>query len=104
MLFFSESPFNKKFFVEVPSFENDSGDDDNSTIISNCNVVDKEYTASRSSSNSEYTDDEDKFSSACTATFSLSADDHARNDGQQPTTSTVIRLPTTTSIRSIFSW
>ena len=50
------------------------------------------------------TDDEDKFSSTCTATFSLSADDHAPNNGQQPTTSTAIWLPTTTSIRSVFSW
>ena len=87
----------------MPSFENDSGDDDNSTITSNCNVVDKESTASSSSSNSEYTDHEDKFSSTCTATFSLSADDHAPNDGQQPTT-TAIRWPTTTSRRSMFSW
>ena len=87
----------------MPSFEIDSGDDDNSTITSNCNV-DKESTASCSYINSEYTDDKDKFSSTCTATFSLSADDHAPNDGQQPTTSTAIRLPTTTSIRSIFIW
>ena len=69
------------FFKEVPSFGNDSGDDDNSTITSNCNVVDKNFTASCSSSNSEYTDDEDSFSSTCTATFSISADDHAPNDG-----------------------
>ena len=88
----------------MPLFEKDSGDDDNSTITSNCNVVDKESTTSCSSSNSEYTDDEDKFSSTCTATFSISADDHAPNDGQQPTPSTAIRLPTTTSIRFIFSW
>ena len=88
----------------MPSFENDSGDDDNSTFTSNCNVVDKESTSSCTSCNSEYTDGEDNFSSTSTATFSLSADDHAPNDGQQPTTSTAIWLPTTTPIHSIFSW
>ena len=88
----------------MPSFENDSGDDDNSTITSNCNVVDRKFTASCSSSNPEYTDGEDNFSSTRTAMFSLSADDHAPNDGQQPTTSTAIWLPTTTPIRSIISW
>ena len=92
------------FPVEVPSFENGSGDDDNSNITSNCNVVDKESTASCFSSSSEHTVEEDNFSSTSIATSSLSADDHAANDDQQPTISSAIWLPTTTSIRSIFTW